>query len=85
MLFVVVQKMVEATESEGVKNVQPTRDLGLAKKAYESKDVQMSILAHSGALKADENHTVEQGKYVKSVIFGGALVVGWMGIGKNWG
>ena len=65
-LFSRMGEILSGTSANG-----PSRDLGLAKKAYESKDVQMSILAHSGVLKAEENHTVEQGKYVKSVIFGG--------------
>lgn len=46
----------------------PSRDLGRAKQAYQTGDVQASIAAHS---VATEKHTQEHGQYIKSAVYGG--------------
>ncbi|MBN1346347.1 MAG: VIT1/CCC1 transporter family protein [Phycisphaerae bacterium] len=47
----------------------PSRDLKQAKAAYKAKSAEASRQAHQ--VFAEERHTSEQGKYVKSVIYGG--------------
>ena len=46
-----------------------TRDLNKARDAYKTKDVQAAKAAHT--LMAPEDHRLEHGKYIKSVIYGG--------------
>ncbi|NHJ01741.1 MAG: hypothetical protein EAX86_06330 [Candidatus Heimdallarchaeota archaeon] len=48
----------------------PQRDLHKAKTAYKLGDVQKSIAAHDMKCPAEE-HKTEQGKYIKSIIYGG--------------
>jgi VIT1/CCC1 family predicted Fe2+/Mn2+ transporter len=47
-----------------------TRNLDKAKKAYEKKDIDQSIAAHDG-ISSPENHNSNQGKYIKSAVYGG--------------
>ncbi len=46
-----------------------SRDLEKAKEAYKNKSKEASINAHQAS--ATELHTTEQGKYIKSVVYGG--------------
>ena len=49
-----------------------TRSLDKAKEAYKNRDIEASKKAHMQETKyADEQHTQTQGKYIKSVIYGG--------------
>lgn len=48
----------------------PNRDLELAKQAYSSNNKEQSKLVHSIA-NATEQHKLGQGKYIKSIVFGG--------------
>ena len=49
----------------------PTRDLVLAKKAHEVKDVELSVMAHDSKSTATEVHSGEASGYIKSLVFGG--------------
>ncbi|MHA1713754.1 MAG: VIT1/CCC1 transporter family protein [Candidatus Ranarchaeia archaeon] len=46
-----------------------SRDLKKAREAYKKGDVEGSIYAHTTA--AEEPHQIEQGRYIKSIIYGG--------------
>jgi VIT1/CCC1 family predicted Fe2+/Mn2+ transporter len=47
------------------------RDLGLAKQAFNAKDVELSAMAHSGfQISAQEEHT-DAGDFIKSLVYGG--------------
>lgn len=49
-----------------------TRSLDKAKEAYKNRDPQASRKAHEGSgIEAVELHTPEQGKYIKSLVYGG--------------
>lgn len=52
----------------------PLRDLELARKAYNEGDVAESRKAHDASVafpKATESHKSTEGKYIKSIVFGG--------------
>ena len=49
-----------------------TRSLDKAKEAYKNRDIEASKKAHIPEVKyADEQHTQAQGKYIKSLVYGG--------------
>jgi len=48
-----------------------SRNLEKARSAYDEKDVQASVKAHSGKKRVHEFHKVGQGQYIKSVVYGG--------------
>ena len=49
-----------------------TRSLDKAKEAYKNRDPEASRKAHEGSdIEAVEEHTQEQGKYIKSLVYGG--------------
>lgn len=48
-----------------------TRNLDKAKEAYKNKDIKQTIDAHSASKFAAEEHNRAQGKYIKSVVYGG--------------
>ncbi len=47
----------------------PSRDIKQAKEAYKERDAEGSRLAHQAS--AEERHKSEQGKYIKSIVYGG--------------
>jgi VIT1/CCC1 family predicted Fe2+/Mn2+ transporter len=48
-----------------------SRDLDKAKEAFKNRNAEASRKAHDGRAEAEEEHTQEQGKYVKSIVYGG--------------
>ncbi|MES1909515.1 MAG: hypothetical protein MHM6MM_002241 [Cercozoa sp. M6MM] len=61
--------------SENIGANGPSRDLQAAREAYELGDLEASKQAHNAngftAVASQENHSTEQGKYIKSIVFGG--------------
>jgi len=49
----------------------PSRDLGLARNAYEANDVELSKKAHNAAAAATEEGHNSSGDMIKAVVFGG--------------
>ncbi|MFW9998113.1 MAG: VIT1/CCC1 transporter family protein, partial [Candidatus Odinarchaeota archaeon] len=56
--------------TKGFNEMSLGRDLEKAREAYKNKDLEATIKAHSLKL-AREDHQQEQGKYIKSVVYGG--------------
>lgn len=60
--------------ADGPTQSGPSRDLGLARKAHETEDVELMVAAHDAQMAADraaEVHSGEASEYIKSVVFGG--------------
>jgi VIT1/CCC1 family predicted Fe2+/Mn2+ transporter len=54
-----------------MENYMFTRNLDKAKEAYKNKDIRQTIAAHKGLAVSTEEHNSTQGKYIKSIVYGG--------------